>query len=390
MRRTACSTSPAPRPGLPTGRLGGVTALLVAVALVSGGAAPSASAAPPASAGATATDVGTPTTQEWRDWSWDSSTGSRGPGAALPRGVLDWRVHRPWGGLYLHAERPTTSTGSTTLRLSVRGAAPSSLGVVLFGDDLRPRSAPVRLTRLDAQPTGDAWTTYTGLLTDLGAPIGTVVTGVAVQDLQGSAPRRIGVQGVRLERGAGGAGAADTARTEIRPGNAQANATRGRPTDPRLFSGYEGFRPYYARIDGDFTGTTEEVLEWAAAKWGFDRLGVPDLAKAVAVQETWWRQGHVGRSGELGIVQVHPGAWPDAAPAAWSTAYAADYGMAVIRHHYDGKSWLGDATRGDLPAAVAAWECGCARPGGGWYDRLVFESLRTKPWLRPGVAPEWF
>ena len=144
-------------------------------------------------------------------------------------------------------------------------------------------------------------------------------------------------------------------------------------------------------MDGNHTGSTEEILRWAADKWGFDDLGVPEISKAMAVVETWWRQEHVGANyGELGILQVNPGAWPDAGPAAWSTAYSADYAMAVVRHHYDGQSWLGAATQGDLRNAIAAWECGCGWNGGGWYTTRVFGYLETKPWQRPGVPPEWF
>ena len=177
---------------------------------------------------------------------------------------------------------------------------------------------------------------------------------------------------------------------EIRPGNAGPNSARGRATNPNVFFGYHGFRPYYEKVNGNYTGTTEEILTWAAAKWGFADMGLPDLAKAVAVVESWWRQETVGRVGEKGILQVNPSAWPDSDPASWSTAYAADYGMAVIRHHYDGASWLGDATRGSIRNAVSAWECGCGYNGGGWYPTRVFGYYDSKPWQRPGVPPEWF
>ena len=40
------------------------------------------------------------------------------------------------------------------------------------------------------------------------------------------------------------------------------------------------------RVDGQFTGTTDEILQWAACKWG-----LPDnLIRAVAVQESTWFQ----------------------------------------------------------------------------------------------------
>src|SRR5205085_9034755 len=44
------------------------------------------------------------------------------------------------------------------------------------------------------------------------------------------------------------------------------------------------------RITGQFSGTTDEILQWAAAKWG-----LPDnLVRAVAVVESHWRQANYG------------------------------------------------------------------------------------------------
>jgi autotransporter family porin len=40
------------------------------------------------------------------------------------------------------------------------------------------------------------------------------------------------------------------------------------------------------RITGNFSGTTDEILQWAACKWGFDE----DLVRAEAVHSSGWRQ----------------------------------------------------------------------------------------------------
>lgn len=178
--------------------------------------------------------------------------------------------------------------------------------------------------------------------------------------------------------------------TEIRPENAVFNATPGRPTRPELFNADPSFRPYYDAINGAFVGTTEDILAWAASKWGFDRLGYPDLAKAMAVQESWWKQAAVGPTGAVGILQVNPPYWPDTDPARWSTAYNADYTMAVVRYLYDAGSWLGNGTTGNLRNAVAAWECGCGYNGGAYYAERVFTYNLSKPWLQPNQPPEWF
>lgn len=327
----------------------------------------------------------------WTDWSWGGSRDLQAPGDHSRGRVISWRTDRPWAGLYLHSDARVPATPGGTVQVSVKPLdAGVRLGLTLFGNDLRPLGRQHAL-----QPTGAAlpagvWTTVRVAVEELGVVAGKDITGLAVQDVTGSSGRRVEVDDISiLQPDRAGQPAAAPSAAEIRPGNAKPNATRGRPTDPSRFYGHEGFRPYYSKIDGNFTGTTEEILAWAAAKWGMDSLGYPDLAKAVAVHESWWRQETVGRHGERGILQVHP-VWPDQGPAAWSTAYAADYGMAVIRHHYDGASWLGAATRGNLRNAVSAWECGCGWNGQNWYANLVFQSHETKVWRRPGVAPEWF
>jgi len=46
---------------------------------------------------------------------------------------------------------------------------------------------------------------------------------------------------------------------------------------------------FVSRIDGHFSGTTAQILDWGACKWGLDA----DLLKAVAMQESDWRQSTV-------------------------------------------------------------------------------------------------
>jgi autotransporter family porin len=121
------------------------------------------------------------------------------------------------------------------------------------------------------------------------------------------------------------------------------------------------------RVDGQFTGTTREILRWAACKWGFDE----DVVYAQAAVESWWRQdtkgdwttnaancapGHGlgvdGRPGEcpesFGIVQTRypymKYAWPGIGN---STAMVADLGYAVMRSCFDGyEGWLNTVERG--------------------------------------------
>ncbi len=157
-----------------------------------------------------------------------------------------------------------------------------------------------------------------------------------------------------------------------------------------------GFRPYYDKINGQgCTGTTEQILEWGAKKWGFDQLGYPDLAKAMAVKESWWRMSLLGDYNASGyacsrsIMQIRGtqnscGGWPDALYTASSTAFAADYAMAIVRYHYDGASWLGAGTRGSIRNAVGAYYCGCGSNGANAYTNEVFSVYQNKPWRQAG------
>ncbi len=43
----------------------------------------------------------------------------------------------------------------------------------------------------------------------------------------------------------------------------------------------------YARVDGNYTGSTDMILRWAACKWGIDE----DVVRAQAWTESKWRQG---------------------------------------------------------------------------------------------------
>ncbi|MGH7906212.1 MAG: hypothetical protein ACREP6_06260 [Candidatus Binataceae bacterium] len=77
--------------------------------------------------------------------------------------------------------------------------------------------------------------------------------------------------------------------SENRPDNEQANqsvpaksqlqAFWSQPTTP-------AFAPPgdFTRVDGNFKGTTDEIIRWAACKWGIDE----DVARAEAVAETNW------------------------------------------------------------------------------------------------------
>jgi autotransporter family porin len=79
---------------------------------------------------------------------------------------------------------------------------------------------------------------------------------------------------------------------ENRPLNAAFNHTVGHYVGPGFFPA--GDRPQAraltSRINGDFTGTTREILRWAACKWGINQ----NVVFAQAAVESWWRPRLLG------------------------------------------------------------------------------------------------
>ena len=120
----------------------------------------------------------------------------------------------------------------------------------------------------------------------------------------------------------------------------------------------DAYNPLLKYVSGGFTGTTDEIIQWAAHKWGIPE----DVLRAVAVNETHWHQGAMGdrRDGvnaslypaqsridsdsvyeSLGLTQVKrrpDGSMnPGTEPLRWeSTAFNVDYASAGIRYYFDG------------------------------------------------------
>jgi hypothetical protein len=162
-------------------------------------------------------------------------------------------------------------------------------------------------------------------------------------------------------------------------------------TDPRAIR-------LAARVDGAFTGTTEQVLRWAACKWGVDE----DLVKAQAAVESWWRQrtkgdwgsdaaacppghglGADGRPGQCpqsyGILQnrfpYERSSWPGIQS---STAMNADTAYAIWRACFEGyERWLNDVERGRQYGAGDALGCMGRWFSGRWHTQAA-EDYVTK------------
>lgn len=132
---------------------------------------------------------------------------------------------------------------------------------------------------------------------------------------------------------------------EPRPANYEANHRVPTASELATFRSTYSYTDYRIRhVTGDFRGTTDEIIQWAAHKWGI----AEDVMRAVAVQESYWRQSTVGDGPARGgysysLYQVKnsaPGPYP---LTKLSTAFAADYYGALFRYYYDGQgTWLRD------------------------------------------------
>jgi hypothetical protein len=170
---------------------------------------------------------------------------------------------------------------------------------------------------------------------------------------------------------------------EPRRENAAANGSP--PTGPAPYgmaswSTAEADGPAYrGRVDGDFTGSTDEIIQWASCKWGFPT----DVNRAQAVVESTWRQSVVGDEGEShGLYQMKMTVWGAYPNSSSSTAFNADWAMGLRRACYDGVMWYPEL-RGNLEACIGVHFSGNPAEST-WreYTDAVLEHERTKPWLQ--------
>jgi hypothetical protein len=190
------------------------------------------------------------------------------------------------------------------------------------------------------------------------------------------------------------------------------------------------------RISGNFTGTTDEILQWAACKWG-----LPDnTVRAITVTESSWYQyltypggrcvthlgcgdfadsdrtycdglakfGHdyqedygegtcPGTFSIAGVMSYQDpdwGKWPANQNGAFpfnrdSTAFAVEYMAATLRGCYEGwERWLEhdnhDYAAGDLWGCIGVWYSGAWHSGAADdYIAHVKDILADREWLKP-------
>jgi hypothetical protein len=177
-------------------------------------------------------------------------------------------------------------------------------------------------------------------------------------------------------------------RWEPRPDNAAANQHVPSTSDLAYFRAHSTM-PYKDQVTGAFTGTTDEIIQWAAYKHRLD----PNLLRAVAAVESWWHMSTNGDNGDsFGLFQIRRPYHCCDFLAANDTAFNADYYGAIIRSYYDGRQmWLNTVSgngasyrAGDLWGSVGAWFSGRWHdPGAQRYIAKVKQYLRERVWRQP-------
>jgi autotransporter family porin len=167
--------------------------------------------------------------------------------------------------------------------------------------------------------------------------------------------------------------------------------------------GFAAWDAKLAKVTGNFTGTTSEIIQWAACKWGIDE----DTIRAAAVEESSWRMSYVSDvcgppgEGSYGILQIKNkdcsnavvhGGYPATTE---STALVADWYAARVRScydgdFYDGGSWLYGGQTVDQIAAQHGWDyvfwsCIGFHYSGTWspgqpYELSVRRALANRAW----------
>jgi hypothetical protein len=176
-------------------------------------------------------------------------------------------------------------------------------------------------------------------------------------------------------------------RWEPRPENKVANHRVPTADEIAFFRAHSDL-PTRWWVTGNHRGTTDEIIQWAAIKWGFSA----HLFRAVAVVESWWKMSTVGDNGDsVGLFQLRRPYHCCFPLAAQSTAFNADYYGAILRAYYNGsQTWLNTVERGrqygpgDIWGSVGVWASGRWYMGkSAWYVTEVRKRLHERTWLNP-------
>jgi autotransporter family porin len=405
--------------------------------------------------------------EAWQNWPWGANIGLENTSPVQSGSdSISVKINDGWGALYLHREPAQTTSGYTNLEFYVHGGATGgqALSVVANGNT----GATVLFTA-----TKNSWVKISIPLSDLGSPAS--ITDLYIQNATDAAQAVFYVDNIMLVDSSlvlsangrksflplvqkvvaqtptrtrtptrtptvvrtpgestpsasyfsmlppgsalpsdAACAAAVRAKPENKRDNKTYNATKGNQgIGTNFFPGSNPLANTYIapRVNGNFTGTTDEIIQWAACKWGFDE----DVVRAQAAIESWWNQdtkgdwtsdssrcapGHGlgvdGKSGQcpesFGIVQnrypYEQAAWPGIDK---STAFNLDVGYAEMRACYEGyETWLNDVEQGSHYAAGDMWGCIGRWYAGRWhtsaaegYITRVKDYLNQRIWEKP-------
>ena len=175
--------------------------------------------------------------------------------------------------------------------------------------------------------------------------------------------------------------------------------------------------PYFKYVTGNFTGTTDEIIQWGAWKWGIPE----DWLRAEYSQESMWKQAALGDRKtvttsdyalypqqaripnsldvyqSMGLTQVkwtpNGSVGAGTEPMRWtSTAFNVDYQLASIRYLFDNPQGLASANETSNYFSANGWDS-----LGGWfsyypwinsgqmtYINAVQGRLSVRTWAQPG------
>jgi hypothetical protein len=374
----------------------------------------------------------------WQSWSWGSSINFKNTSPVYSGNQYSISVtgKNGWSGLALHVGKAINISQYTSLSFVAYASKPGlHYAVGLYDQNQHLIRPVVPLTRYGGDPVSGSWTSYTIPLGDLAGQrqqVSEILIQNATSQKQAAAyfdaiQLLPGIQSVTpsptpsptssasnspiVNQQSGGnayfsllpvgsalpsdqecAARVRYSSWEPRSDNYKANHTL--PTsftiDMSKFGpiSQQAKTQLLPRIDGNFTGTTDEILQWAACKWGFDE----NILRAQAVQESDWHQSHVGDNGaSYGIMQVKRTYVPFTYPNSMnSTAFNVDYMMAIRRICFEGGILFlkNGYHAGDEWGCVGNWFSGAWMDSGAKdYISKVKARLQNQDWNHYGAGP---
>ena len=153
------------------------------------------------------------------------------------------------------------------------------------------------------------------------------------------------------------------------------------PTKPQIATTSAGEPQRHAvagYVDGRFKGTTDEIIQWAAKKWGFQ----PDLFRAVARNESYWDMNMLGDRATRSGSSRFAGRTTAACPSCGLDRVQRRLLRRHLRAYFDGEQdWLNnpDVAVNEHPGPLSPATSGAASAPG---SPATGTSRRTRQYVR--------